>query len=1191
VVNAIVLENQLPGNPKSEWDLGGPGATNIEGFATRISVNRGSQVDFKINTNATSYRLDIYRLGYYAGLGARLVTTIQRNAASVQPAPVSDPVTGLRDAGNWTVSASWLVPASAVSGVYLAKLVRQDGVNGTNHIPFVVRDDGGQHDIAFQTSDPTWQAYNGWGGANLYGGDATGSGDGRAFKVSYNRPIGTRDAVGLYAGPQDFVLSAEYAAIRWLERNGYDVAYLTGYDTGPGNATLTNFRVFVSTGHDEYWSGEQRGHVEAARDAGVNLIFMSGNEVYWKTRWEPDANQVANRTLVTYKESRAGAKIDPSSTWTGLWRDPTFTPPHDGNRPENSLTGTIFQVDSHRRDTITVPFGPSRFRFWRNTPIAALQQGQSATLAEGTLGYEWDESPNNPTRPGGLIHLSLTTVSVGSYLLDYGRTTGTHTATHHLSLYRAASGALVFGAGTVFWSFALDTVHDYSNSGPVIPTPEDPTVQQAMVNLLADMGVQPVTLQANLVATTASADLTPPVSTITAPTGGASVVQQQKVTITGTATDVDGQVAVVEVSTDGGASWHPATGTTSWSYDWWPLLPGTYTIKSRAVDDSLNLETPGAGVSVTVTPAATVSLFTPADTPLTVSANDASPVELGVRFRTNTPGQVTGVRFYKNERDVGTHVAHLWSSGGTLLATATFTGETATGWQSVSFPLPVAITPGSTYVASYHTSGFYSASPNSFATARSSGALTALADGSGGNGVYAYGAGTYPNASYLATNYWVDVVFDRAGGAGDLPPTATNDGGFSTLQDTPLTIAAAALLANDSDPNGYPLSITDVSNPANGTVSYDSAAQSVTFTPAAGYSGPATFDYAITNGHGGTASATVSLTVAPATVTENLFRPTDTPATVTVNDANPVELGVKFRSSVAGQVTGLRFYKGPQNVGTHVGHLWSATGTLLATATFSGETASGWQSVLFAQPVPISAGTTYVASYHTAGFYSASGNFFATAHTMGSLTAPTSAGSGGNGLYAYGAGTFPTGSFNATNYWVDAIVEIPTGVITQTLFDVTDTPTTVTVSDANPVELGVKFRCATGGQATGLRFYKGPLNVGTHVGHLWSATGTLLATATFSGETASGWQSVNFAQPVPLTADTTYIASYHTGGFYCASGNFFAGTHTSAALSAPSSASSGGNGLFTYGAAGSFPTGSFNATNYWVDVVVQAAGA
>jgi hypothetical protein len=795
--NPIVLENQQQGTPQHDpqggphWDLSGPASTNIEGFATSISVNSGDDIRFAINTDSTNYRIDIYRLGYYGGLGARFVETLPQTTASVQDPPGGDHSIGLYDAGNWSPSVTWTVPATAVSGVYIAKLVRQDGTFGESHIVFVVRNDGVHRDIVFKTSDTTWHAYNGWLsanpdptkprlGANLYGGDATASPDGRAYKVSYNRPFGTRGGVGTYAGPQDFVFSAEYAALRWLERNGYDVAYISSVDTGPGNVQLTNYKVFMSVGHDEYWSGDMRAHVETARDAhGLHLIFMSGNEVYWKTRWEADSNGTLNRTIVCYKETHGKdhpeEKIDPSPEWTGTWRDPSFSPPSDGGRPENALTGTIYQVDAFRADTITVPPDLAQFRFWRNT---AIQAGQTNTLAAGLLGYEWDEAPNNGFRPGGLIKLSLTevpeqsstTIPVHQYLLDYGNTIGDETATHSLTLYRAPSGAIVFGAGTVFLSFGLDTTHDYANDDPIgvsLAVPEDRNVQQAMVNLFADMGIeQPQTLlQSGLIAATASTDHTPPVSTISAPVAGASFVQQQPVTISGSASDIGGLVAVVEVSTDGGTTWNPATGTTSWTFTWWPLLAGSFTIKSRAVDDSLNMETPSAGVTVTVTPGA-FSLFTPADTPFTARTNDSSAVELGVKIQVNTAGSAIGIRFYKNPENTGPHVGNLWSSTGTLLASATFEGETESGWQQANFSAPVPLTANATYVASYHTaSGFYSADLNYFFGARTVGPL--LAPGGGTNGVYAVGsASVFPTSTFLNANYWVDLVFQPAGDTG-----------------------------------------------------------------------------------------------------------------------------------------------------------------------------------------------------------------------------------------------------------------------------------------------------------------------------------------------------------------------------------------------------------------------------------------
>jgi Domain of unknown function (DUF4082)/Fibronectin type III domain len=153
-----------------------------------------------------------------------------------------------------------------------------------------------------------------------------------------------------------------------------------------------------------------------------------------------------------------------------------------------------------------------------------------------------------------------------------------------------------------------------------------------------------------------------------------------------------------------------------------------------------------------------------------------------------------------------------------------------------------------------------------------------------------------------------------------------------------------------------------------------------------------------------------------------LFHPGDTPATVAANDSNPLELGVKFQTTTAGQITGFRFYKSPQNIGTHVAHLWSAQGMLLATATFTNETASGWQQVNLSSPVTLTAATTYIASYHTNGFYSANSNYFATAHSNGVLTAPSSSTSAGNGVYVYGSSSsFPKNSYTATNYWIDVI--------------------------------------------------------------------------------------------------------------------------------------------------------------------------
>ncbi len=232
-------------------------------------------------------------------------------------------------------------------------------------------------------------------------------------------------------------------------------------------------KVFLSVGHDEYWSAGQRAAVEAARDDGVNLAFFSGNEIYWKTRWENNY-----RTLVSYKEGDAQGSTehyncfgnfdcDPTNIWTGLWRQNQTG--HDGGKPENGLSGQISWGDT--TTAIQVPASAGGLRFWRNAGITA-----DTTLSADTLGYEfdWEQSAYASSYPAGRITLSDTT---------------TGGKNHKMSLYRAPSGALVFGAGTVQWSWGLDGNHDRGAST------EDPKMQQATVNLFADMGVQPGSLQ------------------------------------------------------------------------------------------------------------------------------------------------------------------------------------------------------------------------------------------------------------------------------------------------------------------------------------------------------------------------------------------------------------------------------------------------------------------------------------------------------------------------------------------------------------------------------------------------------------------------------------------------------------------------------------------------------------------------
>ena len=766
IVNKIVCENSKPGAPAGSWRVESFD-DEIVGFTTDISTNLGGRVDFKVKTSATSWRIDIYRLGWYGGSGARQLASLGPFGPTNQSVNcLTDPSTALIDCGNWTVSANWTVPSSAVSGLYYAVLHRND--TGTeNEIPFVVRDDASNSDILLQTSDSTWHAYNRYGGNSLYYGTGPGPG-GAAYAVSYNRPIAG-------GGEENYIFNAEVPMLRFLEANGYDVSYFTDIDAKRNGALIRNHKVFMPVGHDEYWSAEQRTNVEAARAAGVHMAFLTGNEIFWKVRYEPstDPSATPNRTIVCYKETKANAKIDPSPQWTGTWRDPRFSPPSDGGKPENALLGNLFAVNGRRDDALQVPAAYGKMRLWRHTPLTSMAAGTTYSFQPGTLGYEWNVVADNGAQPAGVGQFSRTTVTMdGEYILqNYGDLYGPGTATHALTYYRdQSSGARVFAAGTVQWAWGVDDYHAFETG---IPT-SDVRMKQATVNFLADMGAQPVTLGSGLVATSAGSDTTAPAVTIGS-SSPSPITNSTAATISGTVSDSAGQVAGVEISVDG-TTWHPASwtaGTTTWTYTTTPSTPGTLTVRARAVDDSLNLSAPVTKSFPVEQRACPCSLWNPTTMPGTPQTNDPHAYELGMRFQTKAAGFIRGVKFYKSAANTGVHTGSLWSSSGTLLATGTFSGETATGWQTLTFPRAVAVAADTTYVASYHTNtGYYASDAGYFATTSYDAyPLTALKNGTAGpNGVYKEGATGFPTLTYGAANYWVDVVFANDPGPDTLPP-------------------------------------------------------------------------------------------------------------------------------------------------------------------------------------------------------------------------------------------------------------------------------------------------------------------------------------------------------------------------------------------------------------------------------------
>jgi hypothetical protein len=879
------------------------------------------------------------------------------------------------------------------------------------------------------------------------------------------------------------------------------------------------------------------------------------------------------------------------------------------------------------------------------------------------------------------------------------------------------------------------------------------------------------------------------------------------------------------VMTLAGAAAATTTVDASGNYTFSGLLSGSYTVTPAA---PTYIFTPGtqavvvvgasvAGVNFAGQVCNCTSIWPVTTVPTGVDTADSGSVELGVKFRTDSPGTITALRFYKSAANSGTHTGHLWSSTGVLLGSATFSGETASGWQQALLNVPVQVQANTTYVASYFTSsGHYSSDGNYFATAGTNAPpLHALANGvDGPNGMYFYttlSTGVFPSNSYASTNYWVDVLFSGSQGY-SVSGTISGGAGSSVGISGSTTAAATADGAgNYAIPNLFP-----------GSYTITPTSPHLVFAP--GSQTIAVVSSSLTG---------LNFAVPAMCPCDTIWAPTTQPGTTDSGDALPYELGVKFKADSDGYIVGVRFYKATTNTGVHLGHLWALGGTNpLSTATFTNESASGWQQVMFPSPVPVTGNTTYVASYFApTGHYSVDNSFFATTGVdRAPLHALVNGISGDNGVFAQGAtSALPTNSYSASNYWVDVIYATTTthsigGVIsgggaagatvvlsgagtgsvttdavgnynfsgladgtytatpskagfsfspasqtitvsgahslgvnfvsaqptygisgkvtggpglvvsllpavtgsittdsagnysflgvangtytvtpsgpgyvvspvsqsvtvngaavaganftaTATVYSISGTipggggtvlsltgaasgtttadasgnysfpgvtsgayvvtpakvglvylPTTlaVVVSGANAtavnfaipqgcpcttlwqpsvvpgnvdivdnssIEVGVKWRSDTAGVITGIRFYKGAANTGTHSGTLWSSVGGVLAKADFVGESGSGWQQVFFATPVPVAANTTYVASYFAPvGRYSGDANFFSSTGVDAVpLHALATNIDGPNGVFKYGSPSSFPDQSFSAGNYWVDVIYEGA--
>ncbi|MBO3463431.1 DUF4082 domain-containing protein [Aetokthonos hydrillicola CCALA 1050] len=460
--NPIVIENQKAGT--TNWKITNQASTEIAGYASATSVNKGGSIAFKVSlATPGSFTIDVYRLGYYGGSGGRLVTSIGTLSGITQPdCTITDTTTKLVEC-NWSTSYTLSVGSDWTSGLYIAKLIESSS-GKQSQIWFVVRDDSRNSDVLFQSSFNTFLAYSNTGGYSLYGFNSINGQ--AALKVSYDRPFSETTTL---TAEFNNLLRWEYNMARWLESQGYDVTYVTNVDVHSNSQLLRTHKAFLSVGHDEYWSLEQRNNVQNSRDAGINLGFFSANSAYWRVRFENSNTGVANRVMVCYKAAAT------TSEPTTKFRDPI------NNLPESALLGVMYIGDI---DNVYAGFDfviqNSTDSYYANT---GLKNGDKLT---GLVGFEWD-AVNTNASPSGLVTLSNSqTLNTLSSSDTQGFPSGANPQVSNAVRYTAPSGAKVFSTGSIQWVWGLD-------SDGVTNPREDNRAKQIAVNVLASMGVKPLT--------------------------------------------------------------------------------------------------------------------------------------------------------------------------------------------------------------------------------------------------------------------------------------------------------------------------------------------------------------------------------------------------------------------------------------------------------------------------------------------------------------------------------------------------------------------------------------------------------------------------------------------------------------------------------------------------------------------------
>lgn len=513
-------ENSLPPTFKNNWFVGDNGTdSTIAGYTDNCSYAPGDTVNFKVNSSGATFRVEIYRLGFYGyelfagrnvlGNQAGYIT----GTPTTQSAPSVDSTLGSTSC-SWTTNATWTIPSDAQSGVYYYLLRRTDTGGHISSGHFVVRATSMVGKMVVIIPDQTHQAYNRWGAITDVGTTATGSSlyaagsDGatwvfqhRAYAVSFDRPYSVqsdRDVTYLFDSTMSFIAFAE--------AQGYEMCYVSDIDLHRNDTTfLVGARMVVVAGHQEYWTKNTYDSMLAViNNYGINVFDLSSNTALWRTRFA--SGDTNFRTLICYKDSAnedvgnntslPGNGFDPVE-YTGTWRD-TRTSPGTVNNPlvrRENVFGQIFAISGHFSGQAAIDFAHKTKPLWRNSPdIQALTTGQTYTSPFVTIGDETDTPDGSTGQPSNMVTLfsqpGVTSV-LGANAAGSVYSTSV-TVTVAWTLVQTSGGSLIFSTGNWRGHNAISrwrTASTDISTGGV-----DVNWQNAFLCMLYDMGQVPVTL-------------------------------------------------------------------------------------------------------------------------------------------------------------------------------------------------------------------------------------------------------------------------------------------------------------------------------------------------------------------------------------------------------------------------------------------------------------------------------------------------------------------------------------------------------------------------------------------------------------------------------------------------------------------------------------------------------------------------